>query len=131
DYTHDVDGKEKKETIEFPVDTSNNQASLPSHGSGQENTTPSGTDIFIPDTNEIGYAGCYESGDEKNWYQAEWSFPGTWINNKTGEISYEDKTGNNAWHVQKDKFCVPLDAKSVNTTWWQWSQVNKNCYTGD
>ena len=41
------------------------------------------------------------------------------------------RQGNNAWHVQKDKFCVPLDAKSVNTTWWQWSQVNKNCYTGD
>lgn len=132
DYTHDVDGKEVEETVEFPVDTSNNQATLPSLGESQDNTTVSGEDIFLSDYEDYkGYDGCYVSGDARNWYQAEWSFPGTWINNKTGEITYKQPGNEDAWHLKEDKFCVPLDAKSVNTTWWEWSEVNQNCYTGN
>lgn len=128
DYT---DGEGKKVTKSFPLESSKvDNATLPSLGSGQ-NKSQSGTEIFIPDTNPNGYAGCYENGSARNWYQAEWSFPGTWINNKTGEISYQDKTGNNAWHYKEDKFCIPLDARSVNTIWWEWSEVNDKCYTGD
>ncbi len=122
DYT-DNDGK--SHTVDFPIDTGT--ATLPSHGSG-ETASPSGTDIFIPDTNELGYAGCYETGDAQNWYQAEWSFPGTWINNKTGEISFTRPSNPNAWHFTEDKFCIPLDAQSVNTEWWEWSEINSSCY---
>ena len=131
DYTHDVNGQEKRETVKFPADTSNNKAVLPSKGEGQESAQPAGTEIFIPDTNELGYAGCYNDNSERNWYQAEWSFPGTWINNKTGDISYVDKSKDLGWHYKEDKFCIPLDAKSTNTVWWEWSEVNKNCYTGN
>ena len=130
DYLHDVNGKEVKETVKFPIDTTNNKATLPS-GEDKETSQPTGTEIFLPDTNEIGYAGCYDKTSEKNWYQAEWSFPGTWINNKTGDISYVDKSKTQGWHYKEDKFCIPLDAKSVNTVWWEWSEVNKNCYTKD
>ena len=48
----------------------------------------------------------------------EWSFPGTWMNGKTGEISYVDKSNFKGWRTEKQKFCVPLDAKNVNTKWW-------------
>ena len=124
-YKHDVDGNEVVESVKFPIDTSNNKATLPSHGQSNP-TTPTGTDIFIPDTNELGYAGCYDNANAKNWYQAEWSFPGTWINNKTGEIKFNTPNDTNAWHYKKEKFCVPLDAKSVNTQWWKWNQIDKN-----
>ena len=64
---------------------------------------------------------CYNSEKEitdTQKYLTEWSFPGTWINNKTGEISYEKKT-DSAWHEKKDKFCTNLKSDMVNTEWWQ------------
>ncbi len=64
-------------------------------------------------------SGCY-TPDENNGqatYMTEWSFPGTWVNNKTGKISYQPISGN-AWHVKKEKFCTNLDSKYVNTEWW-------------
>ncbi len=67
----------------------------------------------------LGYAGCYGENDGENRYQTEWSFPGTWINNKTGEITYEP-IGGEAWKEQKDKFCIPMDAKDVNQEWWNY-----------
>lgn len=136
DYT---DTENKEHTIEFPYSSSKvDQATLPSHGSN-DTKSPSGTEIFIPELTinpdspeaEDGYAGCYDSSEARNWYQVAWSFPGTWINNKTGEISYVDKGNDTAWHKQEGKFCVPLNAKSVNTGWWEWSQLGSQCYTGN
>lgn len=66
----------------------------------------------------LDYAGCYKNSDEKNWYQTEWSFPGTWIHNKTHEISYEDRTGTSDWKKEPLKFCAPLNAQNVNTEWY-------------
>ena len=128
DYTNG-DGNEV--TKSFPLESSNvDQATLPSFGSGQDDPR-TGTEIFIPDTNPDGYAGCYTDASARNWYQAEWSFPGTWINNKSGAISYMRPSNANAWHYKEDKFCVPLDAKSVNTLWWEWSEVGDTCYPAD
>ena len=60
--------------------------------------------------------GCYNN-NAQDYYAAEWSFPGTWVNNKTGEISFKnDKI--NGWHRVTNKFCLPLDAKSTNSNWW-------------
>ena len=127
DYLHaNESGNIVKENIKFPAST---QASLPS-GDNQTTSSPQGTNIFLSDGEDYkGYDGCYVSSDAKDWYQAEWSFPGTWINNKTGEISYEDKMDDKLWHLQEDKFCIPLDAQSVNTKWWEWSEVGRECYT--
>ncbi len=131
DYTHDVDGTTKEETITFPYNSSE-QSSLPSLGQGNESKSPVRPEIFLSDGEDYqGYDGCYSESSARNWYQAEWSFPGTWINNKSGEITFVDKTGNNAWHLKEDKFCVPLDAKSVNTLWWEWSEVGDTCYPAD
>ena len=32
---------------------------------------------------------------------------------------------------KEDKFCIPLDAQSVNVNWWQWSQIKNSCYSGN
>lgn len=133
-YKHKKDKNGKTETtINFPYTENNakNKASLPSLGKDDttDNTqaSPTNTNIFIPDTTPKGYDGCYDRTSAKNWYQAEWSFPGTWVHNKTGDISYVDKTGTDAWHEEKNKFCVPLNALSVNKKWWEWNQIKKNC----
>ena len=42
------------------------------------------------------------------------------MSSKTGEISFVDKTGDAGWYAKKDKFCVPLNAQSVNSKWWNW-----------
>lgn len=76
-----------------------------------ENSIKSGSTL-------LSYAGCYDNGSQNNWYQAEWSFPGTWANNKTGEISYIDKSGDSTWHQTKNKFCLPLTLGNTNKEWW-------------
>ena len=65
-------------------------------------------------------SGCYtpETNEGSATYMTEWSFPGTWVNNKTGKISYEPVADNNAWHLKKEKFCTHLDSKYVNSAWW-------------
>ena len=129
-----VDYKDKdnvKHTISFPYTTSKvDKATITSHGKNDVES-PSGTEIFIPELtiepdNQNGYAGCYEDTNARNWYQVAWSFPGSWINNKTGEISYE-LNKDNGWQQQKDKFCIPLDAQSVNVIWWEKTVLGSTC----
>lgn len=86
----------------------------------------------------LSYDGCYSAEDEKNWYLTEWSFPGTYIHNKTGEISYTPPKDNSGWYYDNQKFCMPLNAQSVNTKWWEWYKISNKkfkddggCYTAD
>lgn len=66
--------------------------------------------------------GCYSrTPANQNLYLAEWGFPGSWINKKTGELSYLDKGRNNdAWQEVRGKFCLPFDAQDVNVKWWNY-----------
>lgn len=82
-------------------------------------TTMNGTAFDDGTSIILDRSGCYnqETPSNKARYMTEWSFPGTWVNNKTGKISYEPVSGN-AWHVKKNKFCTNLDSKYVNTAWW-------------
>lgn len=85
---------------------------------------------------------CYgEQVTFTNAYMTEWSFPGTWINNKTGEISYVDKTNDKAWHNKKEKYCTSLNSADVNVGWWYYgamkalgktdAESKKNILTGE
>jgi hypothetical protein len=120
DYsTNDSNGNAVSQTpLVFPYTSNNDQNSkdkLTSKGNGasvQDTISNSNTTI-------LSYAGCYKNSDNNNWYQSEWSFPGSWINNKTGELSYIDKTGT-GWQTMKDKFCIPLNASNVNQKWWNY-----------
>ncbi len=117
-------------TSEFTIKVNNKTKSNPDadnwieyHASISENGTLNGTTVNgkpLSDTTIIlDRSGCYgENGkDGKVEYMTEWSFPGTWVNNKTGKISYQPNNGN-AWHLKKEKFCTNLDSKYVNTDWW-------------
>ena len=105
---------DKEITLEFPLSTKEDVIKTPGPGNS-----------LVNDTTILKYDGCYKDNNENNWYQTEWSFPGTWINNKTGEISFKE-INDQTWHKKKDKFCLPLDAKNVNTGWWNWYMAQKN-----
>ncbi len=134
--TKEDSGNIKKTTIKFPY-TSNNKDSIEKDSISSKGENNEGKDTF---TNKystlLDRDGCYTSADEKNWYLAEWSFPGTYIHNKTGEISFKVPGDTSGWYYEDKKFCMPLNALSVNSKWWEWYKIaNANfadsCYTKD
>ena len=90
------------------------------------------TDVQRTDTSKtttiISSNGCYINANgqkeieeiPQDWYQAEWTFPGSWISVKTGEVSYLDKSSEPGWVTKKRQFCAPITAKDVNATWWKY-----------
>ena len=71
----------------------------------------------------LNYQGCYKKCGTGQQYHARWSFPGTWFNLKTGEISYTKKPSS-SWFKYDKKFCSPLYAMSTNTKWWNYYVSN-------
>lgn len=111
----DTEGK----WIYFPYSTKNDKESKDKLSS--INAKPIENTAKNENSTILSYDGCYEDNKESGkFYQTEWSFPGSWINNKTGEISYKDKSGSKGWRTMPNKFCVPLDARNVNTKWWNY-----------
>ena len=121
DYTEK--GNKTKQTIEFPysndkkntITSKNNNAScLPGEDQGS---------ILLS------YDGCYKCGkvSENRMYMTEWSFPGTWIHNKNGNIAYVPTSVNNtSWRYIKNKFCLPLNIANVNEKWYNYYQAKVN-----
>lgn len=125
-------------TAEFTIKVNNKTKDKPNEDNwinyDAATLTNTGSAVDIHDNSNIilNRSDCYGETINKNKYMTEWSFPGTWINNKTGEISYkakEDKT----WHKKKDKFCTSLNSADVNVGWWYYGAMNekKNAVTGE
>lgn len=67
------------------------------------------------------FDGCYKTNPEtETIYFSEWGFPSSWLNRKTGELSYLNKKGQPGWQEIKDKFCIPFNAQEVNEEWWRY-----------
>ena len=118
DYTPEG-GKEIN--INFPYETKKD--TITHSSSTVIDTTSSKDTTLLPDEPKEGEGllGCYKKNDNAtNLYRSTWSFPGTWINGKTGEISFVPKTTSTSWREYKDKFCIPADAERVNSSWWNW-----------
>ena len=109
DYTN---SNKKKVTIDFPYSSEADKL-----GTDQSSSTNKNENTTI--INEPAPNGCFLTTNKNaQFYQAAWSFPGSWINNKTGEVSYKPKNASTGWRSLPDKFCIPLDAQNVNTAWW-------------
>lgn len=81
----------------------------------------------------LNYAGCYKHCGSGTQYHSHWSFPGSWLNKKTGELSFTPETGK-GWTEKKDKFCLPLDVQDTNVKWWNYyygiyNKSHKTSYT--
>lgn len=129
-------GKTTKQTINFPY-TENNDKNAKDTIKNNDTTTTCPTNNAS--TTILSSAGCYncssngiDTGDtekdndgKKKMYMTEWSFPGTWIHNKTGKISYKPvSTG--AWRKIKEKFCLPLNVANTNAEWYNYYQTQIN-----
>jgi len=105
------DSEEKKNvTINFPYD---NQKDFLKSGTDTSNSASKGN------TTLISYDGCYKNINQKNWYQAEWSFPGSYLDTKHNGLSYDYNNTTKNWEKVK-AFCLPLVAGNVNTEWYNW-----------
>ena len=113
------DGKKVEHKINFPytsLDGGSDKDYISSKGPGNDGKNTSSAD----NSTILGYDGCYKDRDAERIYQTEWSFPGSWINYKTGEVSYKNKDKDSGWQTLKEKFCIPLDAQDVNVKWWKY-----------
>lgn len=115
DYIEKV-GEEPK-TINFPISSAGGNNLKTDE---KEDTCTSNPELGKDNNILLNYGGCYESCGNGRQYHTRWSFPGTWINNKTGEIVYKNPGSGSAWKKQENKFCIPLNAKNVNPNWWNY-----------
>ncbi len=127
--TKDGDEPYTVHKVYYPYTSNSQHKTNPSEGTTEYNTLSKDTFTdgigFKNDTSTIiDYDGCYASSDNARWYLTEWGFPGTYINNKTGEISFAEPDDLSGWYLENRKFCIPLNAKSVNADWWTWKVVN-------
>ncbi len=131
-FTIDVDytyGKGKKTTIHFPYSKNDgSQKDTIQYGESNSTKTVTCTDKN-KNTTLISFDGCYRCGEMDagqnfgyNMYRTEWGFPGTWLHNKSGEISYEPVDGSTLY---SHKFCIPFDANTVNAKWWTYYYARK------
>ena len=137
DYTYNKDAKkeanEKTVTIHFPY-TANNARDV----SDKIQYHPDQKSVTCTTSNQnsviISSDGCYkcakpgENDDENNKsstreYQTEWGFPTTWLESKTGEVSYEPQAST-GWIKKTRRFCIPNDSININQKWWNIFYIN-------
>lgn len=92
----------------------------------QSNLTQKPT-MFVPSSDsEFSIKGngilglCYDNVLTTPHYQTTITFPGSWINLKTGEVSYDCQ--NLCTYRKKDQYyCTPYNANDVNEDWAKWA----------
>lgn len=136
------DGKNDKITINYPYST--NQKKLIERIKDKEKQTEVGKDEIQaqgtvktnglkdtsknnPGTTILQRNFCYnepsifdyEDNSRKNYlqYQTEWTYPGTWINDKTQGMTYAYPGEVDGYTEFKNQFCLPRFAKEVNSKW--------------
>lgn len=68
-------------------------------------------------TSLLSYGGCYRNGSKDNWYQTEWTFPGTYEDSKTHEKTYVKPSTDGDYFVQKGLVCLPQELSDTNVNW--------------
>ncbi len=121
DYT--AEGEKNKRTLKFPggKDNSTEKSCLRSLSTDDTKQANNGLSSVV-----TCYDGCYKSTSQRNNYLAEISFPGTWVNNKSGEISFTTKDEGSGWHYVDNQFFIPLNAQPVNTDYWRYYIANSS-----
>ena len=116
-------------TAEFTIKVNNKTKDNPNKDNWINYDKATLTGNILNDSSEIiiDRSGCYGETKVEKEYLTEWSFPGTWINNKTGEIKYQP-IKDSAWHKKKDYFCTNLNSANVNTSWWYYGLTGDSNY---
>ena len=116
-------------SAEFTIKVNNRTKDNPNQDNwiNYDKATLTGSHISDPGEIILNRSGCYGANQIEQEYLTEWSFPGTWINNKTGEIKYEP-IKDSAWHKKKDYFCTNLNSANVNVFWWYYGLTRDKQY---
>ena len=71
--------------------------------------------------------GSCEDGQDDPWhYHNIITFPGTWVNNKTGQTVHSMEPGHEDFYTYVgNEYCTKLNSVPVNTAWYNW-KVNQN-----
>lgn len=71
--------------------------------------------------------GSCEDGEDDPWhYHNIITFPGTWINNKTGQTVHSIQPGHEDFYTNiGNEYCTKLNSVPVNTAWYEW-KVNQD-----
>ena len=70
------------------------------------------------------YVGKEKNGEYEMHYQTTITFPGSWIDLKTGSVVYN--CINEDYLIRKEqKYCLTSDSSDINKAWWKW-RVYKN-----
>lgn len=71
--------------------------------------------------------GSCEDGEPDEWnYHNIITFPGTWVNNKTGQTAHSIEPGYEDFYTfVGNQYCTKLNSVPVNTAWYDW-KVNQN-----
>ena len=121
DYT--AEGEKNKRTLKFPGGNNNSTEKSCLKSLATTDTVQADNGISSVVTC---FDGCYKSTSQRNNYLAEISFPGTWVNNKSGEISFTQKDAGSGWHYVDNEFFIPLNAQPVNTDYWRYYIANSS-----
>lgn len=118
--TNYINGKKEVVTVDYPY-TGNTPTNPEKLGSDEASTACSTNSSTVSSSSNIilNYAGCYKECGTRLQYHTRWSFPGSYINIKTGELSFKPQNGS-SWENRDDKFCIPFDAQDVNQAWWRY-----------
>lgn len=93
----------------------------------ENNNNIYGTNCSINPNNGIN-GKCYGKDNKKYWqhYKTTITFPGTWIDLKTGRRYYHNDSNNTSTLREKPNYyCVGYNYKPVNEQWWDW-KINQN-----
>lgn len=71
--------------------------------------------------------GSCEDGKDDPWnYHNIITFPGTWVNNKTGQTVHSMEPGHEDFYTYVgNSYCTKLNSVPINTAWYDW-KVNQN-----
>lgn len=72
---------------------------------------------------------CYGTPYNDHEYKTTITFPGAWINLKTGEVEYTNQSKKDkGFDLENYKYCTMYNSKNTNQSWWNW-RVNTNMST--
>ncbi|MBO5138019.1 MAG: hypothetical protein J6B89_00055 [Bacilli bacterium] len=82
--------------------------------------SPNGTgDTLIFKNLDSQCAGTTNAPDD---YFATIDFPGTWIKNKGGKVTYKKPTDEVIYKKVENQFCIDRSFGNINADWWTWSE---------
>ena len=127
DYKIVVENKDKDDTEENKEDWTEDFTAHQNMNSSTVTDTWAGADSQTFESMVQLVTGTCEDGNDDPWnYHNIITFPGTWINNKTGRPVHSMEPGKEDFYTYVgNEYCTKLNSIPINTAWYDW-KVNQN-----